>query len=232
MFDRHRHRHNEAVSLDVRSDDGCRLWAEQSGDGPPLVLCHGGPGLWDYLDPVARLLEDHARIIRWDQRGCGRSQRRGPYRIARFVADLDAIRRRTSRSGQPLQPGHQRRGQAGTHRHRPGSTLPRARPASVDLHQSDHAGCPGEHGPAGPGLRTALLDALAALNPGRTDPADTECTVIAAAGAIDAILRATAHRPAHEHARLADGLARDLLRMLGADDNRIAALLAEPCEAR
>jgi len=91
---------------------------------------------------------------------------------------------------------------------------------------------PGDPGPAGPGLRTALLDALAALNPGRTDPADTEGTVIAAAGAIDAILRATAHRPAHEHARLADGLARDLLRMLGADDDRIAALLAEPCEAR
>lgn len=87
----------------------------------------------------------------------------------------------------------------------------------------------GDHGPAGPGLRMALLGALAALNPGRTDPAGAEVTVIAAAGAIDAILRATAHRPAQEHARLADGLARDLLRMLGADDDRIAALLAEPC---
>ncbi|WFE21966.1 alpha/beta hydrolase [Solwaraspora sp. WMMD937] len=80
------------MSLDVRSDDGCRLWAEQSGTGPPLVLCHGGPGLWDYFDPLARLLEDRARTIRWDQRGCGRSQRRGPYTIGRFVADLDAVR--------------------------------------------------------------------------------------------------------------------------------------------
>ncbi|ROO51229.1 TetR family transcriptional regulator [Micromonospora sp. Llam0] len=88
---------------------------------------------------------------------------------------------------------------------------------------------PGEHGPAGPGLRVAILDALAALNPGRVEPTDTEVTVIAAAGAIDAILRATAHRPAREHARLADSLARDLLRMLGADDDRSAALLAEPC---
>lgn len=87
-----RHRHNEAVSLNVRSDDGCRLWVEQSGDGPPLVLCHGGPGLWDYLDPLARLLNEHLRVIRWDQRGCGRSQRRGPYNVARFVADLDAVR--------------------------------------------------------------------------------------------------------------------------------------------
>lgn len=80
------------MHLDVRSDDDCRLWVEQAGAGPPLVLCHGGPGLWDYLDPVARLLQDHARVIRWDQRGCGRSQRRGPYSVARFVADLDAVR--------------------------------------------------------------------------------------------------------------------------------------------
>ncbi|MEV4201918.1 alpha/beta fold hydrolase [Micromonospora globbae] len=80
------------MNLDVRSDDNCHLWAEQSGSGPPLVLCHGGPGLWDYLDPVARLLDDRARTIRWDQRGCGRSQRRGPYSVARFVADLDAVR--------------------------------------------------------------------------------------------------------------------------------------------
>lgn len=80
------------MNLDVRSDDDCRLWAEQTGSGPPLVLCHGGPGLWDYLDPVARLLEECVRTIRWDQRGCGRSQRRGPYSLARFVADLEAVR--------------------------------------------------------------------------------------------------------------------------------------------
>lgn len=80
------------VRLNVRSDDGCRLWVEQSGAGPPLVFCHGGPGLWDYLDPIARLLKADVRTIRWDQRGCGRSERRGPYNVARFVADLDAVR--------------------------------------------------------------------------------------------------------------------------------------------
>ncbi len=37
------------------------------------MLCHGGPGLWDYLDDVAALLRDHARAVRWDQRGGGRS---------------------------------------------------------------------------------------------------------------------------------------------------------------
>jgi proline iminopeptidase len=81
--------------MDVRSDDGCRLWTEQTGNGPPLVLCHGGPGLWDYLDDVAVLLGDLARPIRWDQRGCGRSERRGPFTVARFVADLDVVREST-----------------------------------------------------------------------------------------------------------------------------------------
>ncbi|MFF0659515.1 alpha/beta fold hydrolase [Micromonospora tulbaghiae] len=80
------------MTAHVRTEDGCRLWADQAGTGSPLVLCHGGPGMWDYLGPVARLLDDHARVVRWDQRGCGRSQRRGPYTVARFVADLDAVR--------------------------------------------------------------------------------------------------------------------------------------------
>jgi proline iminopeptidase len=86
------------MNLDVRSDDNCHLWAEQAGTGPPLVLCHGGPGLWDYFGDVARLLEDLARTIRWDQRGCGRSQRRGPYTVTRFVADLDAVRQQSQAS--------------------------------------------------------------------------------------------------------------------------------------
>ena len=82
----------------VTSDDGCRLWTEDAGHGPALVLCHGGPGLWDYLDDVAGLLNGVGRTIRWDQRGCGRSQRLGPYTVARFVADLDEVRRHSKAS--------------------------------------------------------------------------------------------------------------------------------------
>ena len=74
------------------TDDGCRLWITQAGHGDPLVLCHGGPGLWDYFEAVAGMLSDLCHTIRWDQRGCGRSQRQGPYTVARFVADLDAVR--------------------------------------------------------------------------------------------------------------------------------------------
>lgn len=79
----------------IRTDDGCRLWTKVSGDGPPVVLVHGGPGWWDVLDDLAAMLADLATVHQWDQRGAGRSERRGPYTIERFVADLEAVRRRT-----------------------------------------------------------------------------------------------------------------------------------------
>ncbi|MFJ3308097.1 alpha/beta fold hydrolase [Streptomyces sp. NPDC086549] len=81
--------------MTVTTDDGIRLWARRSGGaGDPLVLCHGGPGLWDMFGDVAELLADVTPVIRWDQRGCGRSQRcDGPWTSQRFVADLDAVRR-------------------------------------------------------------------------------------------------------------------------------------------
>ncbi|MFG2951794.1 alpha/beta fold hydrolase [Streptomyces adustus] len=78
----------------VTTDDGVRLWASGSGRGEPLVLCHGGPGLWDMFADAAGPLADLATVVRWDQRGCGRSERcAGPWTAARFVADLDAVRR-------------------------------------------------------------------------------------------------------------------------------------------
>jgi hypothetical protein len=30
----------------VPMNDGCALWTQASGSGRPVVLCHGGPGLW------------------------------------------------------------------------------------------------------------------------------------------------------------------------------------------
>ena len=60
---------------------------------PPLILCHGGPGLWDMFDGWETLLGRRVTAVRWDQRGCGRSEPRGPYSVARSVADLDAVRR-------------------------------------------------------------------------------------------------------------------------------------------
>lgn len=77
----------------VRVDDGVRLWTATAGAGPTaVVLCHGGAGMWDYLQPVATMLTDVARVHRWEQRGCDRSDRTGPYSIARYVADLEFLR--------------------------------------------------------------------------------------------------------------------------------------------
>ena len=72
--------------------NGVSLWTAIQGSGPPVVLCHGGPGLYDYLEPVAAMIDDFATVHRYDQRGCGRSQDKPPYDIATFVADLDAFR--------------------------------------------------------------------------------------------------------------------------------------------
>lgn len=78
----------------VVTGDGVSLWTASGGEGPPMVLCHGGPGLWDDLEPVAARIEDLVTVHRWDQRGCGRSGGDGPYTIARFVADLESLRER------------------------------------------------------------------------------------------------------------------------------------------
>ncbi|MEU8619314.1 alpha/beta fold hydrolase [Streptomyces sp. NPDC048623] len=77
----------------ITTDDGIRLWAERTGSGPALVLCHGGPGLWDMFGEVAAGLSDTYTVHRWDQRGCGRSEgAAGPYTVERAVADLEAVR--------------------------------------------------------------------------------------------------------------------------------------------
>jgi proline iminopeptidase len=77
----------------ILAEDGCRLWAAEVGHGEPLILCHGGPGLWYMFGDLASALAPRMRVFRWDQRGCGRSERRGPYSMARTVRDLEAVRR-------------------------------------------------------------------------------------------------------------------------------------------
>ena len=74
------------------SANGVTLWTATQGTGLPVVLCHGGPGIYDYLGPVAAMIDDVATVHRYDQRGCGRSQDIGPYEVGTFVDDLDALR--------------------------------------------------------------------------------------------------------------------------------------------
>lgn len=72
--------------------NGARLWVATQGSGDPMVLCSGGPGCCDYLDPVASMIDDLVRVCRYDARGCGRSSDAGPYDVQTSVDDLEALR--------------------------------------------------------------------------------------------------------------------------------------------
>jgi proline iminopeptidase len=71
---------------------GARLWSIISGAGMPAVCFNGGPGCDDYLEPVARLIDDECRIVRFEPRGCGRSDWDGRYDLDTFLSDAEAIR--------------------------------------------------------------------------------------------------------------------------------------------
>ncbi|TMK85298.1 MAG: alpha/beta hydrolase [Actinobacteria bacterium] len=72
---------------------GATLWAATTGKGSEaVVLCHGGPGLSDNLEPVASMIEDLAEVHRFDQRGGGRSTGSPPFVVNDFIEDLEALR--------------------------------------------------------------------------------------------------------------------------------------------
>ena len=68
------------------------LWTAVEGVGDPLVLCHGGPGLWDYLGPASSLINDLVKVHRYDQRGGGRSTDDTTHTVAAMVEDLESLR--------------------------------------------------------------------------------------------------------------------------------------------
>lgn len=85
----------------IDTPDGVSLWTTTEGDGPiTILLSNGGAGCCDYLAPLAELLAgDGRRIIRWEQRGVGRSggDPNGPFTIAQCLGDMEAIRARVQR---------------------------------------------------------------------------------------------------------------------------------------
>ena len=76
----------------VQVASGVALWTTVSGNGEPVVLLNGGPGMADYLGPVAALLDDTLCSHRFEARGCGRSSDQGPFTLATFVEDIEALR--------------------------------------------------------------------------------------------------------------------------------------------
>ena len=86
--------HAEEGKIEV---DGYQIWYRCVGSGGiPLLTLHGGPGAGhDYLEPLEQLGADRP-VIFYDQLGCGRSDQpddRSLWRMERFVAEVDAVRR-------------------------------------------------------------------------------------------------------------------------------------------
>ena len=71
---------------------GAALWTATRGAGAPVLLLHGGPGICDYLAPVADMLDDVATVPRYEQRGYGRSPEVEPIDIETLVADIESLR--------------------------------------------------------------------------------------------------------------------------------------------
>ncbi len=69
------------------------VW-DHGGEGEPVLLLHGGPGVPDYLEPVAEMLVPLGlRPVRFDQRGSGGSvPTDGRFGPLDHVADVEAVR--------------------------------------------------------------------------------------------------------------------------------------------
>lgn len=69
--------------------DDTRLYYDERGEGPPLLLVHGlGSSSRDWFEQVSHFA-DRYRVLRIDLRGHGRSERPpGPYHIAQFARDV------------------------------------------------------------------------------------------------------------------------------------------------
>ncbi|HEY5492296.1 MAG TPA: alpha/beta hydrolase [Gemmatimonadaceae bacterium] len=69
------------------------IFAEEIGTvGPTIIVVHGGPGVaHDYLRPEWDQLAGSARLVYYDQRGCGRSARQLPYSWRSHLDDLERV---------------------------------------------------------------------------------------------------------------------------------------------
>jgi pimeloyl-ACP methyl ester carboxylesterase len=73
-------------------DDGGLIAGRRAGDGPPVLLLHGGPGLgFDYLRDLAEELAEENDVAWYQQRGLAPSAEEGPYTVAADVDDAGRV---------------------------------------------------------------------------------------------------------------------------------------------
>src|SRR5579862_61473 len=83
-----RPREEEAMTATTIRVNGIALRCVVEGSGEPLALIHGVGASLEVWDGVAARLRDHYRILRYDQRGHGHSDKTpGPYTVEGFSGD-------------------------------------------------------------------------------------------------------------------------------------------------
>ncbi|MFC9690666.1 alpha/beta fold hydrolase [Kribbella sp. NPDC056951] len=82
--------------MQFSTSDGIPLWTATTGTASPaaapVVILHGGPGLWDDYAVLAEMVDDLTVVHRFDQRGCGRSGASAEQSMALSVRDIDELR--------------------------------------------------------------------------------------------------------------------------------------------
>ncbi len=74
----------------VTSADGTRIGLLTAGDGPPLLVVHGGMGQIESWQSLWGVLTSRWRVTAMDRRGRGTSGDTGPYDISREFEDVAA----------------------------------------------------------------------------------------------------------------------------------------------
>jgi pimeloyl-ACP methyl ester carboxylesterase len=78
----------------VSAADGTPLWYRSEGRGPAIVCCNGVGVTHFFWDPLSQALRDNYRVVQWDYRAHGRSSA-GPslekHSIALYADDLRAM---------------------------------------------------------------------------------------------------------------------------------------------
>jgi len=73
------------------ASDGVKLHWEERGSGPTVLLTPYWAMHPSVFDPIEAVLERQFRVVRFDERGTGQSDRVGPYDMETGVTDLETI---------------------------------------------------------------------------------------------------------------------------------------------